>query len=184
MSSSEDKALVYPGVLNIGKVTFDPQLPVNTSWNFGITNNVSIIFFQVSGQAINVIDSYEVDGKGLVHCISVLKEKPYNYGTYIAPSYIKIYEEKTTSSGKASFSEITFDLADKIGIMDEIEMVRNTLPRMWFDEEKNTSLIKAIGNYSTKADCPQSDEYTSFADSLRYLCVYLPKLIEDEEGQE
>lgn len=170
----------------IGSVPWSPNLPVHTSWDIGVRDTTAIIFFQVDGQAIKVIDCYENNKEGIEHYVEVLKSKPYIYGTHIGPHDIRHNEfgSGITRWGKAHSLGITFMVADNILIMDGIEAVRTTLPRMWFDEKNCAPLIKALENYRQEYDNkkktyknkPRHDQFSNFSDSARYLCIYLPKL--------
>ena len=170
----------------IGLVPWEPQYPVHTSWDIGIRDMTSIIFFQIVGRSINIIDCYEKNKEGLEHYISLLRSKPYIYGKHIGPHDIRNREFSSgiTRWEKARQLGVTFEVADRISIMDGIEAVRSTLPRMWFDENNCKLLLKALENYRQEYDSkkktykpkPLHDVFSNFADSARYLCIYLPKL--------
>lgn len=170
----------------IGIVPWEPQYPVHTSWDIGVRDMTSIIFFQVVGQTIKVIDCYEKNKEGLEHYINMLNGKPYTYGKHVGPHDIRNREFSTgiTRWEKARQLGVTFDVADKLSIMDGIEAVRSTLPKMWFDEKRCKGLIKSIENYRQEYDSkkkvykprPLHDIHSNFADSIRYLSIHLPKL--------
>ena len=77
------------------------------------------------------------------------------------------------------------------GIDDGIEAVRRNLPKMWFDEKSCEPLIKALENYRQEYDSknkiykpnPLHDWSSHFADSMRYLCVALPKLTNNSSAE-
>ena len=116
----------------------------------------------------------------------LLKEKPYNYGVHIGPHDIRNFEfsSGTTRWEKARQLGITFAIADKLSIMDGIEAVRTTLPRMWFDERNCKQLIKALENYRQEYDSkkkiykssPLHNLWSHASDAARYLAIHLPKL--------
>lgn len=170
----------------IGPVPWDPQFPVHTAWDIGVRDKTSIIFFQVAGQSINVIDCYEKNKEGIEHYVNLIKSKPYTYGVHVGPHDIRNMEFSTgtTRWEKARQLGVTFEVADNLGIMDGIEAVRTTLPRMWFDESKCAFLIKALENYRQEWDpkreiskkMPYHDKFSHMADAMRYLCIHLPKL--------
>ncbi len=169
----------------IAHVPWEPSLKVHTSWDLGYSDHTSIIFFQVSGQIIRIIDCYEKNKEGLEHYIKVLMSKDYQYGIHIAPHDIRNHEFSTgiTRWEKARSLGVTFTVADKISIVDGIEAVRSALPRMWFDEREAAPLIKALENYRQDYDPkkrvykprPRHDIFSNFADSMRYLCISLRK---------
>jgi len=170
----------------IGHVPWEPALPVHTAWDLGVRDMTSIIFFQVAGQVIRIIDCYEKNKEGIEHYVNVLKSKEYTYGKHIGPHDIRNMDFSTgiTRWEKAKRLGITFTVADKIPIMDGIEAVRSLLPRVWFDQHACAPLIKALENYRQEydnkkkvyKDRPLHDIFSNFADSMRYLAVSLRKV--------
>jgi len=69
-------------------------------------------------------------------------------------------------------------------IEDGIEAVRRNLPKMWFDERACEPLLKALENYRQEYDVkrkvyksnPLHDWSSHWADTMRYMCVALPRL--------
>lgn len=169
----------------IGQVPWETGFKVHTAWDLGVRDSTTIIFFQVIGQTIRVIDSYENNKEGLEHYVKVLESKPYNYGKHIAPHDIKVKEWGTgiTRLEKARQLGIKFTVAADVSIIDGIEAVRTTLGKMWIDEVACKDLIKAIENYRQEFDAkkkvykshPLHDWSSHYADCLRYLCISLPK---------
>jgi len=170
----------------IACVPWEPALKVHTAWDIGVRDMTSIIFFQIAGQVIRIIDCYEKNKEGIEHYVNVLKSKDYTYGKHIGPHDIRVMDFSTgiTRWEKAKQLGITFVVADKIPVVDGIEAVRSALPRMWFDEVKCSKLIKALENYRQEFDPkkkvykhkPLHDVFSNFSDSMRYLCVSLRKV--------
>jgi len=170
----------------ISLVPWEPSMPVHTSWDIGCRDMTSIIFFQVAGQVIRIIDCYEKNKEGIEHYVKVLKSKEYMYGKHIGPHDIRNMDFSTGISRweKAKQLGITFTVADKIPVMDGIEAVRTILPRCWFDAQNAGPLVKALENYRQEFDNkkkvykekPLHDVFSNFADSMRYLAVSLRKI--------
>jgi hypothetical protein len=169
----------------IGVVPVEPGFKVHTAWDLGVRDSTAIIFFQVTGQIIRIVDCYENTKVGLDHYAKILAQKDYLYGKHIAPHDIAVRElgSGITRIEKARSLGIKFIVADKISIEDGIEAVRSALPRMWFDKENCSDLLKALENYRQEWDIkkkvykgrPLHNWASNFCDSLRYLCVSLPK---------
>lgn len=169
----------------IGMVPWESAFKVHTAWDIGVRDSTSIIFFQTIGQTIKIIDCYENSKQGLEHYIKVLEQKPYSYGKHIGPHDIKVKEwgSGMTRVEKAKHLGITFTVADSISIEDGIESVRSALSKIWIDEHRCSSLLKAMENYRQEFDSkkkiyksrPLHDWSSHFADCLRYLCISLPK---------
>jgi len=167
-------------------VPLENGFQVHTSWDLGVRDSTTIIFFQTIGQTVRVIDYYENSKEGLEHYISVLRQKGYIYGKHIAPHDIRVREfgSGITRYEKARQLGIAFTIADNISIEDGIEAVRTALPKIWFDSSKCVELIKAIENYRQEYDSkkkiyhprPYHNWASHAADNLRYLAVSLSKL--------
>ena len=167
----------------VGKVPYDPRLPVNTAWDLGVGDATSIWFFQTLGPEIRIIDYYEESGEGLPHYAKVLDEKGYKYGEHWAPHDIQVRE---LGSGKsrietAKMLGITFRIVPNLSIDDGINAVRNTIPRCWFDAKACELGLQALRNYRKEYDDrrqeykprPLHDWSSHAADAFRYLAVCL-----------
>lgn len=165
----------------IGVVPWEPSFKVHTAWDLGIRDATSIIFFQVAGQVIRIIDCYENSKEGLEHYIKILQGHPYTYGKHIAPHDIAQHEWTSgqTRLEKARQLGISFIVSDKHRIEDGIEAVRSTFSKIWIDERVCAPLLKALGNYRQEYDVkkkiyhshPLHDWSSHYADSARYLCM-------------
>lgn len=169
----------------IGQVPWEVGFKVHTAWDLGVRDTTTIIFFQVIGQTIRIIDCYEKNKEGLEHYVKVIQSKPYTYGKHIAPHDIKVKEFGTgiTRLEKARQLGITFTIASDVSIVDGIEAVRTGLGKTWIDEYTCAPLIKALENYRQEYDSkkktykgnPLHDWSSNFADAARYLFISLPK---------
>lgn len=170
----------------IGDVPWESSFKVNTCWDLGVRDSTTIIFFQVIGQTVRIIDCYENSKVGLDHYAKILTQKPYQYGKHIAPHDIRVREfgSGMTRWEKAKQLGITFTIAPDVSVEDGIESVRSSLSRIWIDENLGKPLVKAIENYRQEYDVkrkvykdyPLHDWSSHWADSLRYLCISLPKM--------
>jgi phage terminase large subunit len=169
----------------IGMVPWEPGFKVNVAIDIGVRDSTTLIFFQVIGQTIRIIDCYEKSKEGLEHYVKVIQQKEYIYNKFIAPHDIKVREFGTgmTRLEKAKQLGINFTVAPDIGVEDGIEAVRSSLPKIWIDEKQCAPLIKALENYRQEFDVkkkvyksqPLHDWSSHFADAMRYLCISLPK---------
>jgi len=169
----------------IGIVPWEPGFKVHTAWDLGVRDSTCILFFQVIGQTVRIIDCYEKNKEGLEHYVKIIQQKPYSYGKHIAPHDIKVKEfgSGMTRIEKAKQLGINFIVAPDVGIEDGIESVRSALSKIWIDEANCSPLLKALENYRQEYDvkrkvyksCPLHDWSSHFADSMRYLCISLPK---------
>lgn len=177
----------------IGIVPWESGFKVYTSWDLGVRDSTTILFFQIIGQTIRIIDSYENSKVGLDHYVKVIEQKPYSYAKHIAPHDIKVKEfgSGLTRIEKARQLGINFTVAPDLSIEDGIEAVRSALSKIWIDES-NKSFIKALENYRQEYDPkkkvyknhPLHDWSSHWADCLRYLAISLPKTRDGSSPEE
>lgn len=180
--ASEIKALEKMGRLS--GLTHEPILKVNTVWDLGMSDSTAIIFYQVHGNEIRIIDCYDATGQGLKHYAEVLEERAntrgYKYGRHIAPHDIQVRELGTGQSRIETAQKlgIKFDVCPSLPIMDGITAVRNIFPRCWFSTECK-DLMDALREYREEKDektglskgRPLHDWTSHYADAMRYLAI-------------
>ena len=166
----------------LSTVPHEPSVRVQTFWDLGISDSMSIWFAQVVGREVRVIDYYEAAGHGLDHYVRVLSEKPYVYDRHWAPHDIQVRE---LGSGRsrlevAASLGIRFDITPNISVKDGIDALRMLLPRCWIDSRKCAIGIEALKSYREKFDDkrgislgPLHDWSSHAADAARYMAVAL-----------
>jgi phage terminase large subunit len=165
----------------IGKVPWEPQLPVSTWWDLGVSDSTAIWFTQAVGKEIRVIDYLESSGEGLQYYKKELDKKPYAYGRHCGPHDLEVRELGSGRSRKETAWDlgINFDVVPNIPIADGINAVRMIIPRCWFDREKCGRGLDALASYhkewDDKANCfkdkPAHDWSSHAADAFRYFAV-------------
>jgi len=178
----------------IGDVPWEPGFPVHVACDIGMRDSTVLIFFQVIGTVIHIIDYYENHSQGLEHYVQVLKDKEYIYGKYIAPHDISVREWGSGMSRleKARNLGINFTVAPRLSINDGIEAVRTVLPRCWIDESKCGQFIKALENYRKEFDNlrkvyhdrPLHDQFSHACDAWRMACISLNKLSKESTPEQ
>lgn len=169
----------------ICQVPWEPNLPVHTVWDLGVSDSTAIIFYQEYGMENRIIDYYEQSGEGLAHYAKILKDREYVYGRHYAPWDIEVRELGTGKSRRevAQSLGIKFIVLKQHAVNDGIEMGRNLLPSCWFDEKKCDRLIEALRQYHKEwdeknkcfKDNPLHDWTSHPADCFRYLAMSKPK---------
>lgn len=169
----------------IGDVPVEAGFPVHTSWDIG-RDMTSIIFFQTIGQCVRIVDCYEKVGENMEYFARILDSKNYLYGKHFFPHDMRVREwggSNYTRLEKARQLGIKGIIVDNISMEDGIEIVRNTLSKIWINESTCKPLIDALENYRREYDIkrkvyklnPLHDKFSHSADCLRYLCIGLPK---------
>lgn len=171
----------------IGDVPWEPSYKVHTAWDLGVSDPTIIVFFQVCGQIIRIIDYYENIDKGLDHYARILSDKPYAYGSHFAPHDIKVRELGSTGGltrlESARRLGINFKVLPNLPLEDGIEATKVAMARWWIDERKCSQLLKSLEAYrreydpkrETYHDHPLHDWASHGADAARYVALSLPK---------
>ena len=138
----------------IGMVPWQPDQPVNTAWDIGVSDSTVIIFFQYFDNMVRIIDVYVNNKQGLEHYIKEVQNKPYVYNKHIAPFDMKVKEfgSGVTRLEKAANLGIRFVIAKSLFIQDGIEAVRTMLPKTMIDETRCSKLIVALEHYRQEYD--------------------------------
>lgn len=143
----------------ITKVPHEENLPVETWWDLGVDDSMSIWFVQLFNREIRLIDYYENSGEGFAHYARVLKGqqegyermKYYNYSRHLAPHDIKVRnmgEDAKTRLEVAKGVGINFTPVKRVAQKEDgIEAIRTILSRCWFDQEKCLRGIGALKGY-------------------------------------
>lgn len=178
----------------MGSVPWDREARVCIAFDPGYLDSCAVVFFQIIGQEIHVIDYYENSGEGLSHYIGIIKSKPYIYDKYFGPHDIESHQFSTGLSTKevgASLGVHFITLQTlKLRLEDGIEAVRGVFPRVWIDEQKCGRLIKCLENYRKEYDPvykiyksrPIHDQYSHGADAFRYMAIAIKAHIDSDRS--
>lgn len=163
------------------KSIYDANLDVYTAWDLGLSDDTAIVFYQLFGKEIRVIDFYANSGMTLPEYIQMLKEKPYKYKKHYFPWDARI---RALSSGKSSFDVakeygLEVEIVPNVSVNDGIQQVRMVFDRCWFDEEKTFHLINSLSQYRREYDDkrqifranPLHDWTSHAADAFRYMAI-------------
>ncbi len=176
-----------------GRITSVPHrtgIEVDTFWDLGIDDSMTIWFMQPVGQQYNFIDYYENTGYGLEHYSRILKEKGYIYGNHWMPHDAN-QREMTNSEIAKSRKEVAEDLGIKPIIVSErarnmdviiqvhIPAMRNILAQCWFDEDNCSQGLSCLESYKSEYDekkkivgnRPNHDWSSHGADAFRTFAV-------------
>lgn len=167
----------------IGRVPWEPSLPVDTCWDLGMDDANGIwILQEVSPMEIRALEYIEASGEGIEYYINELRKRPYVYRDHLAPHDIEVRELGTGVSRAETAKKlgVNFETVprakNQFEVMEGIGNVRNLLPRMWFDREGcGPDGINALKSYQkvwdSKRKCyqirPKHDWASHAADSLR-----------------
>lgn len=171
---------------HVTKISYDRALPVHTAWDLGQADYMSIWFFQINRAGeIMVIDYFQRSDTPLDQISQMLTSKGYSYGTHIWPHDAKARDKAgITFEVQAREFNLCGVILECHGILDGINLVRTTLPKMWFDGVKCREGLSMLSNYKKKwnnsiggfTSVPVHDEASHGSDAMRYLCSGLGKI--------
>ena len=126
----------------IGSFQYDETFPVYTAWDLGIGDFMAIIFYQLIGNRVVIIDYHEATGYSFVYYAKMMKEKDYYYDSHYAPFDIKNREMGAGSNkelralsrlDKAEEVGITFEPVPKASFENSVDNARAIMSRCYFN---------------------------------------------------
>jgi len=171
----------------ICRVPYDSMKPVDTFWDLGFGDNVSIWFAQCIGFEFRIIDFMSDCLKDLSYYLKELHAKPYVYGKDYLPHDARA---KTLAAGGRSVEQIMVAggrkvvIVPQMSIVDGIASVRAIFNKCWFDAEKCADGLQALRHYRYDFDEdlqsykrePRHDWASHPADAFRYLGVTIKEV--------
>lgn len=150
----------------ITKVPYQAGTLVDTWWDLGMRDAMSIWFTQDIGREIHVLRYYQGSDAGFEHYVNILDQFSkdpkeggygYRYGRHTAPHDIR-NRELFSGDGRSRLAAaakmgINFEVAPDLSIESGIEQVRQILNICWFDESGCTTKYanKSVGLPSLEA---------------------------------
>ena len=170
----------------ITRIAYDPALEVHTAWDLGVDDSTAIVFYQLLGNQILIIDYYENNREGLPHYVQGVKDKDYVYGEHFAPHDIEVTEFSTGKTRREVAYQlgIRFKILPKINLEDGIHSLKMVLPKCWFDGENTKPLVDALRHHHRKynekmkmfSNKPVKDWSSHAADAARYMALSITDL--------
>lgn len=166
----------------------DPDAPTYTAWDLGISDNMAIVVFQLSGDIIRVIDYYENSGEDITHYLEWLKAKPHKYEKHFAPHDVM---KRDVLTGQTRLERANKDYGFKFesieqtsSVFDDINFVRRNFYRVKIRQENCEKLIRALDNYRKEwneklgvfRDKPRHDAFSNACDAFRCMFFSLDKV--------
>lgn len=177
----------------IGEFPYDKRYPAYTVWDWGLSDNMAIGFFQfykVDGKPrVAIIDSHETPDISIEQAVNFIKTKPYNLAWHFFPHDIAVRDsdlieriEKFRTAGLINSSILPRERKE-----DGIERVAANLIKAVFNEPTTVELRRKLGLYKRKFNTvtgdyvgPEHASESHYSDMIRYLF----KAIEFEFDQE
>lgn len=169
-------------------IMYEANFPVWVSLDLGVSDPTIVIYYQVVGNVVRIIDCDEFINQGVDYLKKLLDSKDYAYAKPIwAPHDIKVRE--WGAAGAISRQQAAANLGmemqpvDNIPILEGIEALRMLLGRIWINKTKCKKLIDALSNYRRIYDDerkayqekPYHDWTSHFADCARMMAIAMPQ---------
>ena len=143
----------------IGSIPIEPSVRMHTAWDLGISDAMSIWFFQVVGKEVRLIHYYENNNEGMEHYIQYLQEfaskNQINYDQHLAPHDIEVRELSTGKTRKATAAKmgIKFRTVQRPQKKSEgHDAVRRIFPRLWIDDTRAEHGLNCLSSYQYEWD--------------------------------
>lgn len=165
------------------RVPYDARKPVDTYWDLGYGDMVSIWFAQSFPFEVRILDYYDNSHQNIDHYLQVMQSKGYVYGECVLPWDSA---SRHVSTGRSTLEVIKSKgfkaRALRQGLVSErIDTLRTRFPQMYFDAAKCEQGIEHLRNYQwgppsasgTLKREPLHDSHSHAADALGYMAVAL-----------
>jgi hypothetical protein len=162
------------------KYDYDPNFPVFTASDLGISDSTVFWFWQPRPDGICVFDLEHDNGKPISHYADTLKHKPYEYETVWLPHDARAKSLQTGKSTIELMLQAGFPcrIVPSLKVQHGIDAVRATFPKIYMHPRVEYG-IEALRVYRRKydetnkvfLDKPLHDWASDFADAFRYMCL-------------
>lgn len=167
---------------NIREAPWNPAFPVFTVWDWGLSDNMAIGFFQfykVDGQpTVTIIDAHEQNDIGIKHAVNFIKTKGYNYAWHFFPHDTSVRDSDLIQRIEKFREEglINSSILPRENVDDGIERTNNWIKKTVFNEATTSELRRKAALYKRKFN-PKTGDYigaqhdsnSHYADMLRYM---------------
>lgn len=174
------------------KVPYDASRPVNTYWDLGFGDMVSIWFVQAFPFQFRVLDYYENTHQAIDHYLQVLQSKGYLYERCVLPwdggakhlGTGKSIEELIRAKG------FRIQVVPQSKVADGINAVRTIFGQCWFDSAKCDRGIQGLRRYQwgppsangVERRAPLHNEASHPADALRTMAMSIKAPFEKKKA--
>lgn len=158
----------------IGRVPYDPALPVETMWDFGWGDSTAIWWAQQTARGLHLIDYTEGSHIALTKWVRLVRERPYVYDhaqlgktrhpyeRHFAPHDLSQTEygygktrytialEHITHEDGVAIPGLRFTEVPRGPLEDGIETTRKLLRTVWLDEQRCEQGLNALRAYQYK----------------------------------
>ena len=180
--AAEVDALYREG--RVRTVPHDPILTVDTVWDLGWNDCMTIGMFQRSASELRCIGYIEDSHKTLDWYVRELEKRPYRWGRDFIPHDGATRDFKTGKSTEELLRAMgrTVDVLPMTSVEEGIRAARVVFPRVYIDEscERLLECLKryrrVVNRKTGEPMGPLHDEYSHGADMWRYACQAIERM--------
>lgn len=170
---------------HVRTVPYDPIIPVDTVWDLGWNDSMSIALCQRSASELRVIGYIEDSHRTLDSYLIELEKMPYRWGKDFIPHDGRSRDFKTGKSTEDILKAMgrKVEVLEAMSVEEGIRAARTVFPRAFFDEGKTARLLECLKRYKRivnkktgVAMGPLHDEYSHGADCWRYVAQSIERM--------
>lgn len=174
----------------VRNVPHDPILLVDTVWDLGWNDAMSIGFFQRSGSELRCIRYIEESGKTLDWYVREMASLPYRWGTDFIPHDGGAKDFKTGKSTQELLQAMgrTVQVLERLSVEEGIRAARMVFPRVYVDQTFCARLLECLKRYRRMVHSrtnepmgPLHDEFSHGADMWRYAAQAVERMGQSQE---
>lgn len=174
-------------------VAYDPLLPVDTVWDLGWADSMSIGMFQRNRTEVRCIDYIEDSNHMLDWYVAQMEKRPYRWGKDFIPHDGGTRDYKTGKSTQELLKALgrKVEVLTRGGIEEGIKATRMLFPRVYIDEDKCERLLECLKRYRRMIPVntgepagPLHDEFSHGADMFRYAAQAVERMGKPQEAPE
>lgn len=161
--------------------------PVHAVFDLGWSDATAVWMYQLINGECRVIDHQEWNETKITHIVEDIKARGYKWGDWWLPHDAKAKSLQTGKSMIEKFWELGIrpKMVPELDVVDGIQAVRQTLPKLRIHGVNCYQGIEAIKNYQKKWNAelgvfsrhPLHDWSSHSSDAMRYLCL----VVRDED---
>jgi phage terminase large subunit len=166
---------------------YDPSLPIHISFDWGINDPTSVIWFQPSGSELRVLDYYEASDANIEHFVSVIRSKPYKPAELYTGD--PAGKARTLTTGTSVIEMLaqrgifvrTLELPPGERILTQVRVTHTFIPRLYVNSNNCERFRDCLLNYrypqkrenafNQKNEIPIHDQFSHAMRSFEYYCV-------------
>lgn len=167
----------------VTNVPYENESYVTTYWDLGFSDSTAVWFVQEIGRELRIINYLQWEGKGLDSILPFVESLKYKYNVHKVPHDASHHELSTGRSRldfMRDFTHTPIEIIPKTkSVAEDIHVVRQLLPKCWFDSKECFEGIKALSAYERKwdarkqvySDTPLHNWASHAADAFRQFAV-------------